>query len=138
MDVVKPALIKANAEMPTHCKQAPAVQQKRLSERAPFTGDATVRACGNENRKSQAETTWPVLQTVTTPYATIFTGQQAIAKAYSNAEGLGPTPRVIMSPIVDKLKRFLPISWYHLVAYGRFREAALRRVESASTIGANA
>jgi hypothetical protein len=76
--------------------------------------------------------------TLTDVYATIFTGQQAIAKAYSNAEGLGPTPRIIMSPIVDKLKRFIPISWYHLVAYGRFREAALRRVESASTIGANA
>lgn len=76
--------------------------------------------------------------TLTDVYATIFTGQQAIAKAFSNAEGLGPTPRVIMSPIVDKLKRFVPISWYHLVGYGRFREAALRRVESSSSIGTNA
>lgn len=76
--------------------------------------------------------------TLTDVYATIFTGQQAIAKAFSNAEGLGPTPRIIMSPIVDKLKRFIPISWYHLVGYGRFREAALRRVESSSSIGVNA
>lgn len=76
--------------------------------------------------------------TLTDVYATIFTGQQAIAKAYSDAEGLGPTPRIIMSPIVDKLKRFVPIAWYHLVGYARFREAALRRVESASSIGTNA
>jgi N4-gp56 family major capsid protein len=76
--------------------------------------------------------------TLTDVYATLFTGQQAIAKAYSDVEGLGATPRVIMSPIVDKLKRFVPISWYHLVGYARFREASLRRVESASTIGTNA
>jgi N4-gp56 family major capsid protein len=76
--------------------------------------------------------------TLTDIYATIITGQQAIAKAYSVAEGLGATPRVIMSPIVDKLKRFVPISWYHLVGYGRFREAALRRIETASSIGSNA
>lgn len=76
--------------------------------------------------------------TLTDVYATIMTGQQAIAKAYSDAEGLGPTPRIIMSPIVDKLKRFVPIAWYHLVGYARFREAALRRIESASTIGTNA
>lgn len=76
--------------------------------------------------------------TLTDVYATIMTGQQAIAKAFSTAEGLGATPRIIMSPIVDKLKRFVPIAWYHLVGYGRFREAALRRIESASTIGTNA
>jgi N4-gp56 family major capsid protein len=76
--------------------------------------------------------------TLTDVYATIMTGQQAIAKGFSSAEGLGPTPRIIMSPIVDKLKRFVPISWYHLVGYARFREAALRRIVSASTIGTNA
>lgn len=76
--------------------------------------------------------------TLTDVYATIFTGRQAIAKAFSNAEGLGADPRVFMSPVIDKLERFQPISWYHLVGYGRFREAALRRVESSSSIGTNA
>jgi N4-gp56 family major capsid protein len=76
--------------------------------------------------------------TLTDVYATIFCGAQAVAKAYSTAEGLGPDPKVIMSPVIDKLERFQPISWYHLVGYGRFREAALRRVESSSSIGTNA
>lgn len=76
--------------------------------------------------------------TLTDVYGTIFTGRQAIAKAFSTAEGNGAQPRVIMSPVVDKLKRFQPIAWYWMGAYGRFREAALRRVESSSTIGTNA
>jgi N4-gp56 family major capsid protein len=76
--------------------------------------------------------------TLTDVYATIFTGRQAIAKAYSTSEGNGAQPRVIMSPVVDKLKRFQPMGWYWLGGYGRFREAALRRVESASSIGTNA
>ena len=36
------------------------------------------------------------------------------------------------------LLAFQPLGWHHWTAYGRFREAALRRVESASTIGVNA
>jgi N4-gp56 family major capsid protein len=76
--------------------------------------------------------------TLTDVYGTIFTGRQAIAKAYSTAEGNGATPRVIMSPVVDKLKRFVPIAWYWLGGYKRFREASLRRIDSASSIGTNA
>lgn len=76
--------------------------------------------------------------TLTDVYATIFTGRQGIAKAFSTAEGLGSQPQIIMSPVVDKLKRFQPMGWYWLGAYGRFREAALRRVESSSSIGTNA
>jgi hypothetical protein len=42
------------------------------------------------------------------------------------------------SPVVDHLRRFTGMGWYHLVGYARFREEALRRVESSSTIGTNA
>jgi N4-gp56 family major capsid protein len=76
--------------------------------------------------------------TLTDVYGTLFTGRQAIAKGYSVAEGCGAQPRVIMSPVVDKLRRFVPVGWHHFVGYARFREAALRRVESASSIGTNA
>lgn len=76
--------------------------------------------------------------TLTDVYATIFVGRQALAKAYSYTDGNGPFPKVVMSPITDRLRRFVPMGWYWLGAYGRFREAALRRVESASSIGANA
>jgi N4-gp56 family major capsid protein len=76
--------------------------------------------------------------TLTDVYATVFTGRQAIAKAFSTSEGNGAQPRVIMSPVIDKLKRFQPMGWYWLGGYKRFREAALRRVESSSSIGTNA
>jgi hypothetical protein len=39
--------------------------------------------------------------------------------------------------VVDVLQRFQPVGWYWLGGYARFREASLRRVESASSIGAN-
>lgn len=76
--------------------------------------------------------------TLTDVYGTLFTGRQAMAKAFAVGEGNGATPRVIIGPVTDKLERFHPVSWYWLGAYGRFREAALRRVESASSIGTNA
>lgn len=75
--------------------------------------------------------------TLTDVYATLFMGRQALAKAYSNTDGNGPTPRVIPGPVTDKLRRFVPMGWYWLGQYGRFREAALRRIESASSIGTN-
>lgn len=70
-------------------------------------------------------------------YATLFMGQEALAKAYSTEDGGGPRPRVILGPVVDKLMRFRPVSWYWLGGYNTFRAEALRRVESASSIGAN-
>lgn len=76
-------------------------------------------------------------QTTGDTYQTIFTGQQAIAKAFSRADGNTPDPQVILGPVVDHLRRFQPVGWYALEGFGRFREAAIRRVESASSIGAN-
>lgn len=75
--------------------------------------------------------------TLTDVYGTLFFGRQAIAKAYSTYEGRGPLPIVIIGPVVDKLKRFKPVGWHWFGAYGRFREAAIRRVESSSSIGTN-
>ncbi len=75
--------------------------------------------------------------TLTDVYATICMGRQALAKAYSYTDGNGATPRVIPGPVTDKLRRFQPMGWYWLGAYGRYREASLYRIESASSIGAN-
>jgi N4-gp56 family major capsid protein len=71
-------------------------------------------------------------------YDTYIMGRQALAKAYSFVDGNGPVPSVRRGPVVDSLMRFNPIGWYWLGGYGRFREASLRRIESASSIGANA
>lgn len=70
-------------------------------------------------------------------YRALFWGRQAMAKAYSTYEGRGALPIVIMGPVVDKLKRFQPVSWHWFGAYGMFRQEALRAVETSSSIGAN-
>jgi N4-gp56 family major capsid protein len=69
-------------------------------------------------------------------YPSLFLGKQALAKAWSSAVS-GPTPQVILGLVVDKLQRFVPVGWYWLGGFGRFREEAIVRYESASTIGAN-
>jgi N4-gp56 family major capsid protein len=74
--------------------------------------------------------------TLTNVYATIFCGRQALAKSWSSSES-APTPQVRMRPPVDHLMRFWSVGWYWLGGYKRFREAAIRRVEHASSIGAN-
>ena len=71
-------------------------------------------------------------------YDTYVMGRQALAKAYSFVDGNGPVPQVRRGPVVDSLMRFNPIGWYWLGGYGLFREASLRRIESSSSIGANA
>jgi hypothetical protein len=47
----------------------------------------------------------------------------------------GPQPQVILGLVVDKLQRFVPVGWYWLGGFGRFREEAIVRYESASSIG---
>lgn len=76
--------------------------------------------------------------TLTDVYATLITGRQALAKAYSTSDGNGPSPKIVPGPVTDNLRRFVPMGWYWLGTYGRFREAALRRIESSSSIGTNA
>ena len=67
-------------------------------------------------------------------FGTLIGGAQAFAKAHSSEEGNGPNPRVIPGPVTDHLRRFVPIGWYQLVGYGVFRQAALLRIESSSSI----
>ncbi len=71
-------------------------------------------------------------------YNTIICGKQAMAKAHSRGAGFGADPGIVFGPVTDTLRRFQPVGWYHLVGYSRFREAAIRRIEAASSIGDNA
>jgi N4-gp56 family major capsid protein len=70
-------------------------------------------------------------------YATLIMGRQALAKAFSTQDGNGAVPKVVRGNVTDYLMRLQPLGWYWLGGYGRFREASLRRIESASSIGAN-
>jgi N4-gp56 family major capsid protein len=66
-------------------------------------------------------------------YGTVICGQQSLAKAVNDSE----QPEFIIGPVVDSLRRVFPFGWYQLVGYKRYREAALYRIESSSSIGAN-
>jgi len=61
-------------------------------------------------------------------FRTILAGQQALAEA------IAEEPHVIIGPVVDKLMRFRPIGWYGVLGWKRYREAALYRIESSSSI----
>jgi N4-gp56 family major capsid protein len=64
-------------------------------------------------------------------YTTYFFGQEFLAKAESIA------PHLVLSPQTDRLRRFQPLAWHAYVGWAILRSAALYRVISASSIGAN-
>lgn len=66
--------------------------------------------------------------TSTKVYRTMIAGQQALAEATA------VEPNVVIGPIVDKLMRARPVGWYSLQGWNRYREAALYRIESSSSI----
>jgi N4-gp56 family major capsid protein len=70
-------------------------------------------------------------------YCTHIMGRQALAKAFSVQDGNGAVPKIVRGNVTDYLMRLQPLGWYWLGGYGRFREASLRRIESASSIGTN-
>ena len=69
-------------------------------------------------------------------YQSLILGQECLAKAFSSSESAA-VPQVRRGPVTDSLMRFHPVGWYWLGGYSRFREAAIRRYETASSIGAN-
>ena len=74
--------------------------------------------------------------TLTDVYPSLFVGKEALAKAYASPI-VGPYPSIRIRPAVDKLLRFHSVGWYWNGGYAVFRQAALRRVESSSSIGTN-
>jgi N4-gp56 family major capsid protein len=71
----------------------------------------------------------------TNVYGTLILGRQALAKAHSLVDGNGAFPHVVPGPITDRLRRFVPLGWYWLGAYGIFRQASVIRIESSSSLG---
>jgi len=61
-------------------------------------------------------------------------GAEALAKAYSTAPGYGPDPKTVVSPVVDKLRRFASVGWYHLVGYSVFRTEALLQIRTSASL----
>lgn len=61
-------------------------------------------------------------------YRTIIAGQQALAEAVAEE------PHVVLGPSVDRLNRLQPVGWYGVLGFKRYRESALYRIESGSSI----
>jgi len=67
---------------------------------------------------------------VTRVYNTIVCGQQAMAQAVAEE------PHTVIGPVVDKLMRHRPMGWYGVLGFARYREEALYRIETGSSIAA--
>jgi N4-gp56 family major capsid protein len=67
---------------------------------------------------------------VTRVFNTIVCGQQAMAQAVAEE------PHTVIGPVVDKLMRHRPMGWYGVLGFARYREEALFRLETGSSIAA--
>src|SRR6266487_2856803 len=64
-------------------------------------------------------------------YAAVLLGMEAVAKV------VGYRRQIVVGPVVDSLRRFQPVGWKTMEGGGRFREGAIFRLETASSIGVN-
>lgn len=55
----------------------------------------------------------------------LFLGNEGLAKAYPIVPGYGPTPQTVVSPVVDRLRRFASVGWSWLGGYARYRAEAV-------------
>ena len=67
---------------------------------------------------------------VTRVFNTIVAGKQAMAQAVAEE------PHVVIGNVTDKLMRFRPMGWYGVLGFARYREEALYRLETGSSISA--
>jgi len=65
---------------------------------------------------------------VTRVYRTFLAGQQALAEAVVEE------PHVVIGPVVDRLMRQRPIGWYGVLGHAIYRNEALFRIETSSSI----
>jgi N4-gp56 family major capsid protein len=61
-------------------------------------------------------------------FNTYFCGQQALAEAVAEE------PHVVIGPVVDKLMRHRPLGWYGVLGQAIYRQEALYRVETSSSV----
>jgi N4-gp56 family major capsid protein len=80
------------------------------------------------NTASVTATTAITITPVTKVFNTYFAGQQALAEAVAEE------PHVVIGPVVDKLMRHRPLGWYGVLGHAIYRQEALYRVETSSSI----
>jgi len=99
----------------------------------PSTTTLTVSVAGLSN--VNAGTSLSLVVSAVDVYGTLVMGRQALAKAYSTGGGYAEQAIIVDVPVIDTLRRFTGVGWKHFVGYAPFRQAALYRIESGSTIG---
>ena len=58
-------------------------------------------------------------------------GKQALAQAVADE------PHTVVGPIIDKLNRFRPLGWLGNLGFARYREAAIYRIETSSSVNSS-
>ena len=94
------------------------------------SGSTTTFTVDTANTAAVTATTVVTVTPVTRVYRTILAGKQAMAEAVAEE------PHVVIGPVVDKLMRHRPMGWYGVLGFARYREEALYRIESGSSIAA--
>jgi len=91
-------------------------------------GSTTTITVNTAHTAAVTATTVITVTPETPVYRTIIAGKQALAEAVAQE------PNVVIGPVTDKLLRFRPIGWYGVLGFSRYREAALYRIETGSSI----
>jgi N4-gp56 family major capsid protein len=94
------------------------------------SGSTTTITVDTANTAAVTATTVVTVTPVTEVFSTLLCGKQALAEAVAQEPG------VVIGNVTDRLMRFRPIGWYGVLGFARYREAALYRIESGSSIAA--
>ena len=94
------------------------------------SGSTTTITVDVANTAAVTATTVVTVTPVTRVFNTIVAGSQAMAEAVAEE------PHVVIGNVTDKLMRFRPMGWYGVLGFAVYRDEALYRITSGSSIAA--
>jgi N4-gp56 family major capsid protein len=94
------------------------------------SGSTTTITVDEAHTAAVTATTVVTVTPVTRVFDTIVAGSQAMAEAVAEE------PHVVIGNVTDKLMRFRPMGWYGVLGFSVYRDEALYRITSGSSIAA--
>jgi len=94
------------------------------------SGSTTTFTVDTANTAAVTVSTTVTVTPVTRVFDTIVCGQQALAEAVAEE------PHIVIGNVTDKLMRFRPMGWYGVLGFAIYRDEALYRIETGSSIAA--
>jgi N4-gp56 family major capsid protein len=94
------------------------------------SGNTTTITVDTANTAAVTATTTVTVTPVTRVFDTIVCGAQAMAEAVAEE------PHIVIGNVTDKLMRFRPMGWYGVLGFAVYRDEALFRITSGSSIAA--